>query len=163
MDRFSDVISYDTLGALQNTGLTLALYTALHSCTLRFALPEMCVAENSSLAWIPTIIAQLSSFYLRSLTISLVVDNVEDLRSLNSECAVRVFTPAYFDDMRVLDWVAIGQALAGDRLEGLRRVVLEGRGCTASLEKHIRTTYPELHTRYILSLVTVAKEAAWAD
>ncbi|KAI1796394.1 hypothetical protein LXA43DRAFT_937281 [Ganoderma leucocontextum] len=151
-------------GTLESADLTLKPYTALRSCILRFALPEMCVAENKSLTWIPTIIGQLSpSSCLRSLTISLVVDNVEDLRSLNSECAARVLTVAYFDDMRVLDWAAIGHALSADRLEGLGRVVLEGRGCHQLLEEHIRITCPELHTRHILSLVTVAKEAAWAD
>lgn len=151
------------LGALESTDLTLAPYVALHSCTLRFALPEMCVAENTSLAWIPTIIGQLSSPSLRSLTISLVVDNVEDLRSLNSECAVRVLTTAYFNDMWVLDWAAIGHGLSSERLEGLRRVVVEGFGPCKLLEEHIRVTCPELHTRGILSLVAVAKAAPWAN
>ncbi len=123
----------------------------------------MCVAENTSLTWIPTLVGQLSSSSLRSLTISLVVDNVEDLRSLNSECAVRVLTAAYFDDMRVLDWAAMGQALCAERLEGLGRVVLEGRGSRELLEEYIRITCPELHTRHILSLVAVAKEASWAN
>ncbi|KAM5532573.1 hypothetical protein V8D89_013779 [Ganoderma adspersum] len=150
-------------GALESADLTLAPYAALHSCTLRFALPEMCVTENTSLAWIPTIIGQLSSPSLRSLTISLVVDNVEDLRSLNSECAVRVLTAAYFDDMRVLDWAAIGHALSAERLEGLGRVVVEGWGCCELLEEHIKVTCPELHNRNILSLVAVAKEALWAN
>nr|VWO97652.1 DEP domain-containing protein [Ganoderma boninense] len=150
-------------GALESVDLTLASYAALHSCTLRFALPEMCVAENTSLAWIPTIISQLSSASLGSLTISLVVDNVEDLRSLNSECAVRVLTTAYFDDLQDLDWVAMSQALSAGRLEGLRKVVFEGCGRRELLEEHIRNICPELHARGIVSLVAVAKEAAWAD
>ena len=163
VDSGSDAISYFALGALESVDLTLASYAALHSCTLRFALPEMCVAENTSLAWIPTIIGQLSSPSLRSLTISLVVDNVEDLRSLNSECAVRVLTTAYFNDMWVLDWAAIGHGLSSERLEGLRRVVVEGFGPCKLLEEHIRVTCPELHTRGILSLVAVAKAAPWAN
>ncbi|PIL34152.1 hypothetical protein GSI_03863 [Ganoderma sinense ZZ0214-1] len=150
-------------GALESVDLTLASYAALHSCTLRFALPEMCVAENTSLAWIPTIIGQLSSASLGSLTISLVVDNVEDLRSLNSECAVRVLTTVYFDDLRVLDWAAMSQALSVERLEGLRKVVFEGCGRRELLEEHIRITCPELHTRGIVLLAAVAKEASWAD
>ncbi|TBU31554.1 hypothetical protein BD309DRAFT_952205 [Dichomitus squalens] len=149
--------------ALQDTDLTLERYSIIHSCTLRFRFSEMCVAENKSLSWIPKILGQLSSDSLRSLTISLVVDNVEDLRSLMSECAVRVLTTAYFDDMRALDWAAIGQALSSERLRGLRKVVLEGRGSRSLLEDHIRLNCPALHSRRILTLHAVAKSPIWAE
>ena len=91
----------------------------------------------------------------------MVVDNVEDLRSLNSECAVRILTTAYFEDMQVLDWAAIAQALCAERLPNLRRINLEGRGNRALLEEHIKARCPELHSRSILTLRAVAKNATW--
>ena len=146
--------------ALANTELTLASFTALHSCTLRFAFSEMCVPQNMSLPWIPTILGQLSSSHLRTLRISLAVDNVEDLRSLASECAVRIISPAYFDDMRVLDWEGIERALVSDQLPSLQEVVLEGRGNRTALQQYVEEFCPELHSRGILSLVPV-NDAPW--
>ncbi|RPD78367.1 hypothetical protein L226DRAFT_568017 [Lentinus tigrinus ALCF2SS1-7] len=148
--------------ALADTTLTLAPFSALRSCTLRFAFGEMCVPQNVSLSWIPTILGQLSSSHLRTLRISLAVDNVEDLRSLASECAVRVISPAYFDDMRVLDWERIERALLSDQLRGLEKVILEGRGQRGGLESHIQELCPELHSRGVLSLVPV-EDASWLN
>ncbi len=141
--------------------MSLATFTALHSCVLRFAFYEMCVPQNQSLPWIPTILAQLSSSHLRTLTISLAVDNVEDLRSLNSECAVRILTPAYFDDMRVLDWASIEDAILNDHLCELRKVIVEGRGRRSLLEEHIKDTCPKLHSQAILSLVAAREPVSW--
>ncbi|RDX50036.1 hypothetical protein OH76DRAFT_477854 [Lentinus brumalis] len=148
--------------ALADTALTLCPFTVLRSCTLRFAFGEMCVPQNTSLPWIPTIIGQLSSSHLQTLRISLAVDNVEDLRSLASECAVRVISPAYFDDMRFLDWEGIERALVSEQLRGITRVLLEGRGSRTALENHIKTLCPELHSRGILLLVPV-EGAPWLD
>ncbi|KAI8968696.1 hypothetical protein BD414DRAFT_503981 [Trametes punicea] len=100
----------------------------------------MCNAENQSLSWISDILAQLSSPRLCRISLSLVVDNVEDLHSPNSEFAVRDFSPAFFNDMRVLDCESIGKSLTGENLGALR----ENRDF---LEKHIASTCPELHSR----------------
>ncbi|KAI8971177.1 hypothetical protein BD414DRAFT_501218 [Trametes punicea] len=111
----------------------------------------MCNAENQSLSWISDILAQLSSPRLCRISLSLVVDNVEDLHSPNSEFAVRDFSPAFFNDMRVLDCESIGKSLTGENLGALREFVLEGRGNRDFLEKHIASTCPELHSRAGLS------------
>ncbi|KAI0717195.1 hypothetical protein C8T65DRAFT_572226 [Cerioporus squamosus] len=148
--------------ALGDMALTLAPFVTLRSCTIRFAFGEMCVPQNISLPWISTILGQLSSSHLRTLRISLAVDNVEDLRSLASECAVRVISPAYFDDMRFLDWEGIERTLVSEQLRGIERVFLEGRGSRALLESHIKQLCPELHSRGILSLVPV-EDAPWLN
>ncbi|KAI0743900.1 hypothetical protein C8Q80DRAFT_867664 [Daedaleopsis nitida] len=148
-------------GALHGVDFDLSSFTSLRSCTLRFASYEMCVPQNLSLTWIPRILAQLRSEDLRSLTISLVVDNVEDLRSLNSECAVRVLTCAYFDDMCVLDWASIGNALLSESLAGLKTVAIEGQHTWGPLKTYIRASCPEMHSRGILSLVPVGPIPRW--
>ncbi|KAI0371031.1 hypothetical protein BV20DRAFT_965664 [Pilatotrama ljubarskyi] len=140
---------------------TLSRFSALETCTLRFAFGEMCVAANQSLAEIPALVSQLTASSLRILTVALVVDNIEDLRSLNSECAVRKLSPAYFDDMRVLDWSSIERTLTRERLGALRKFVLEGQGSSQLLEKYIQTTCPELHARRIVSLVAADTKDAW--
>ncbi|KAI0356292.1 hypothetical protein OH77DRAFT_1478441 [Trametes cingulata] len=147
--------------ALRGADFSHSRFSALESCTLRFAFGEMCVAENESLSEIPPLLSQLSSPTLRTLTVSLVVDNVEDLRSLNSECAVRTLSPAYFDDMRVLDWSAIERALTSEGLGALRTFVLEGQGDPQLLESHIRTTCPELYARGLVSLVAADMKNPW--
>ncbi|KAI0633267.1 hypothetical protein C8Q77DRAFT_1114016 [Trametes polyzona] len=147
--------------ALRDCDFTLAPFSVLESCTLRFAFGEMCVPQNESLASIPDLLSQLSSPSLRTITVSLVVDNVEDLRSLNSECAVRNLSPAYFDDMRVLDWVSIQQALVREDLGSLCKVVLEGQGSREALDHHMQTTCPLIHSRRLVTLTTVDVEDHW--
>ncbi|KAI8969564.1 hypothetical protein BD414DRAFT_503012 [Trametes punicea] len=147
--------------AMGGREFSLSVFGALEHCVLRFAFGEMCVAENPSLPWISEIVAQLSSPRLRRISLSLVVDNVEDLRSLNSECAVRDLSPAYFKDMRVLDWESIEKSLTGENLRALREFVLEGRGSRDLLEKHLESTCPELHSRALVSFVTVSKDVSW--
>ncbi|OJT12296.1 hypothetical protein TRAPUB_11163 [Trametes pubescens] len=144
--------------ALRGSEFSLSSFSVLETCTLRFAFGEMCVAQNESLRSIPTILSQLSSLLLRTITISLVVDNVEDLRSLNSECAVRNLSPAYFEDMRVLDWTAIEQLLMSENLGWVQALVLEGQGKRHLLESHLQNCCPALHSRRLVSLVTVDKE-----
>ncbi|KAI0823352.1 hypothetical protein BC628DRAFT_1520539 [Trametes gibbosa] len=147
--------------ALRDSDFSLSSFRALESCTLRFAFGEMCVPQNESLKSISTIISQLSATSLRTITISLVVDNIEDLRSLNSECAVRNLSPAYFEDMHVLDWESIETALASEALVSTQKLVLEGQGNIQSLESHIRECCPNLHSRHVLSLVLANKEDRW--
>ncbi|KAH9895035.1 hypothetical protein C8Q73DRAFT_692762 [Cubamyces lactineus] len=142
---------------------SLTEFAVLEACTLRFAFGEMCVAANQSLSWITAIVDQLTSPLLRTITISLVVDNVEDLRSLNSECAVRELTTAYFDDMRALDWASIEKTVANGSLGSLQKIVVEGRGSRELLEEHIRKTCPTLHSRSLVSLVAVGKHPEWMN
>ncbi|EIW63110.1 uncharacterized protein TRAVEDRAFT_56256 [Trametes versicolor FP-101664 SS1] len=144
--------------ALRGSEFWLESFSVLETCTLRFAFGEMCVAQNESLLSIPTILSQLSSPFLRTITIALVVDNVEDLRSLNSECAVRNLSPAYFEDMRVLDWTTIEQLLTGENLGSIQALVLEGQGQCHLLESYLRDCCPTLHSRRLVSPVTVDKE-----
>ncbi|CDO72756.1 hypothetical protein BN946_scf184994.g9 [Trametes cinnabarina] len=134
-------------------------YVCLEGCTLRFVSEEMCVAQNQSLAWIPKILSQLSSPHLRKVTLALVVDTMEDLRSIMSENAVRDLGPAYFDDMRVLDWAAIERCLTDETLASLHKFLVEGRGDPALLEAHIRDTCLELYARSLVSPVNVEKKA----
>lgn len=144
--------------ALRGSEFSLESFSVLEACTLRFAFGEMCVAQNESLLSIPTILSQLSSPSLRTITIALVVDNVEDLRSLNSECAVRNLSPAYFEDMRVLDWTLIENLLTSESLSSIQALVLEGQGKCHQLESHLRDCCPALHSRRLVSLVNVDKE-----
>ncbi|KAL7281203.1 hypothetical protein ACG7TL_004511 [Trametes sanguinea] len=136
-------------------GFALSDYVALESCNLRFQFEEMCVAENLSLSWIPEFLSRLSSRRLRTVTLSLVVDNMEDLRSVMSENAVRELNPAYFNDLRVLDWGAIEKALTKQNLASLQSFFIEGRGSQTLLKEHIQNTCQELHARSLVSLVTV--------
>ncbi|KAI0645500.1 hypothetical protein C8Q79DRAFT_1010453 [Trametes meyenii] len=147
--------------AFRDVVLPLSSFSVLESCTLRFVLHEMCVAQNESLKWIPLVLAQLSSPCIRKVTISLVVDNVEDLRSLNSECAVRDLTCAYLDDMFVLDWDSMERSLASDHFASLRILVIEGQGSGNVLKAHVQKNIPTLHSRDVISLATVAKRAPW--
>ncbi|KAH9858612.1 hypothetical protein C2E23DRAFT_10919 [Lenzites betulinus] len=149
--------------ALRDSDFSLSPFQALESCTLRFAFGEMCVAQNESLKSIPTIVSQLTAPSLRTITVALVVDNIEDLRSLNSECAVRNLSPAYFEDMRVLDWELIAKALAGagEGPESTRRFVLEGQGDKRTLDSHIRECCPTLYSLGLVSLVNAQKEDRW--
>ncbi|KAI0329241.1 hypothetical protein GY45DRAFT_1362218 [Cubamyces sp. BRFM 1775] len=140
---------------------SLSGFAYLETCTLRFAFGEMCVAANQSLSWITAIVDQLTSPLLRTITLSLVVDNVEDLRSLNSECAVRELTTAYFDDMLVLDWASIEQTVSRGSLRSLRKIVLEGQGPRERLKEHIEKTCPALHSRSLISFVAVGKHPEW--
>ncbi|KAJ8456884.1 hypothetical protein ONZ51_g11859 [Trametes cubensis] len=142
---------------------SLTGFVNLETCSLRFAFGEMCVAANQSLSWITVIVDQLTSPLLRTITISLVVDNVEDLRSLNSECAVRELTTAYFDDMRVLDWGAIEKTVSKGSLGSLQKIVLEGQGSRELLTEHIRTTCPTVHSRSLISLVPVKRHPEWMN
>ena len=124
----------------------------------------MCVPQNASLSWIPRIVAQLAAPELRTLTISLAVNNVIDLRLLNSECAVPELTLAHFDDMRVLDWPSLEQTLTSEDLGGLEKVVLEGQGPYNELEAYIEQNCPELHARRIMSFAVGGSEApAWSS
>ena len=146
------------LGILDGTGFNLSTFSTIRSCTLRFATHGMCVRQNVDLAWIPRVISQLATHELRKLNISLAVYNVEDLRGLNSECAAPELTTAYFDDMTVLDWEGLAQIFTGDRLTGLDKVVLEGRGRSDNLEEHIKRVCPKLHSRGMLSLLAVSSQ-----
>ncbi|KAI9066603.1 hypothetical protein FKP32DRAFT_1589466 [Trametes sanguinea] len=136
-------------------GFALSDYEALESCHLRFQFEEMCVEDNYSLNSIPEMLSRLYSRRLRTVTLSLVVDCMEDLRSVMSENAVRDLSPAYFDDMRVFNWPAIEKALTRKILASLQTFVVEGRGSPTLLQEHIRKTCPDLHARSLVSLVAV--------
>ena len=146
------------LGILDGTGFDLSTFSAIRSCTLRFATHGMCVRQNIDLAWIPRVLSQLATHELRKLSISLAVYNVEDLRGLNSECAAPELTAAYFDDMTVLDWESLEQILVNDHLAGLDKVTLEGRGRSDNLEEHIKRVCPQLYCRGMLSLLAVSSQ-----
>ncbi len=105
----------------------------------------MCVPDNNSLPWISRLIGTLSSKYLESATITIKADNMQDLRSLDSECGVRVPALVSFDDLTALDWVALGNVLDKGKLPSLRQVVLEGVGRKDRLESYLRLVYPDLH------------------
>ena len=141
--------------ALIGVDFDLAPLSALHVCHLRFAFVEMCVRQNTSLLWIPRLVAQLASPKLHTLRISLTVNNMEDLRLLNSECSVPELSPAYFDDMRILDWPRLESGLLSEQLGGLRNVILEGQGSRESLEEHIKHHCPKLDASGLLSLQVV--------
>ncbi|KAH9949000.1 hypothetical protein B0H21DRAFT_731152, partial [Amylocystis lapponica] len=79
---------------LDGNALALADCTELRTCKLYFDFYEMCVPENQSLPWV-------------ELTLAIRIDDMVDIRSLGSECTVRVVTHAHFDDLRVLDWRGI--------------------------------------------------------
>ena len=142
-------------GALGGVDFDLTPLSVLHVCHLRFAFEEMCVPQNTSLLWIPRIVSQLASPELHTLRVSLTVNNMEDLRYLNSECSIPELSLAYFDDMRILDWPRLESGLLSEQLGGLRNVILEGQGSRESLEEHIKHHCPKLDASGLLSLQVV--------
>ena len=104
----------------------------------------MCVAENSSLPWIDAIVYQLSSPSLSSIIIEIWADDMQDLRSLDSECGVRQTTLVLFDNLRALNWARLASVFTGGQSAALTDVTLRGSGDSTTFHAWLRTMFPEL-------------------
>jgi len=140
---------------LGDADFTLAPCTVLTTCTLAFHLREMCVPENTALRFIPLLLAQLSAPTLARISLTLFVDDMQDLRALDSECGVRPLTMARFGEMRALDWAAVQAALASGQFDGLRSFEVYGKGEPRFLEEELRRTCPELAACEALAFVSL--------
>lgn len=111
---------------------------------------QMCVPGNRSLIWAVTLLGRLSSPRLNTITLSIMVDNMFDLRSLDSECAVRALSHARFVDLRAVDWERLESNLSQPHFERLQIFELEGVGEAQLLDMWIQQRCPELHARGVM-------------
>ena len=104
----------------------------------------MCVPQNTSLPWITTLISQLSSDKLVTLSLSIYADNMLDLLALDSECGVRESLPAHFDELQALDWSALDATFKSERLRSFETLTLLGQGTPDSLREWLQLSFPDL-------------------
>jgi hypothetical protein len=88
----------------------------------------MFVPGNISLPWISALISQPDSITLEEISLRIKADNLEDLRALDSECAMREIHPVQFDDLEALDWQSLEQSVIAGRLPSLKKIIVQGKG-----------------------------------
>ena len=113
----------------------------------------MCVPTNQDLSWVATLLSQLRSPHLRQITFSLHSENMQDLRTLSSENAIRQLTKTRYTDLMALDWESICASLSSGDIPSLQAFVVEGAGPKESLIQFLEQHYPDLTRRGVFVLV----------
>ncbi|KAH9935367.1 uncharacterized protein B0H18DRAFT_1114125 [Fomitopsis serialis] len=136
---------------LGKDGFSLSGLPCLRSFALRLYVATMCVRQNRDLLWIPKLLAQLRSPRLHQVTLSLHIDDMQDLSALASENAVRKLSRASYADLTALGWESICETVAREDFSSLQKFVIEGKGPTSFLEAYIEREYPDLHQRGVIA------------
>ncbi|TFY54202.1 hypothetical protein EVJ58_g8996 [Rhodofomes roseus] len=105
-------------GSIEREGFTLAPCTRLRTCMLRVLLRYSPSHNNDpDVRGFVTLLATLASPLLKTLTLSLYIQDAED-----SSTARRV----RFDELQAFDWASIGAMLGPTRLPALQKLLVEG-------------------------------------
>ena len=140
------------LVALGTTDFTLAECHVLRVLNLQLTLHGMLVGTDPNLPWLCTIFSQITSPYLREITLCIQADPMSDLSGLDSECAVRPLFPASFADLVELDWVSFYRTVVTEAMYSLHAFKMEGRGPTLPLKMHLDSVIPTWNTLEFVSL-----------
>ena len=133
-------------------GFSLSECANLQTFTLHMWLAGMCVETNQDLPWIAVLLSQLRSPHLCQITFSLHTEDMQDLRTLASENAIRKLTKTRYTDMVVLNWDSICASLSRDNLPSLETFMIKGAGPKDSLSQFLQNRYPDLYNRGVFVL-----------